>query len=182
MDDLTTLIAAASAVAALLSALYAASSARSAAKALSLMRKDRNDKEMGLNAYLVDSGLFALPAGKQAIAMACTLTNLASVPNSLVAVELHIYEYQTSGTPLKLVLRPSEDASFVPWSIGRFAMPLNLEPRSSASGWLAFVLPEAFGIGRAIDKCELLFSSATGDQASVETYLLKEVQYVRDQD
>lgn len=178
--DVTTLTAVASAIAALLSALYAAHSARSAAKSLALMQKDRSDKEMGLHAYLVDTALFARPASKRSIALASILTNLASVPNSVSAAELHVYEYQTSGVPLKLILRPSNVDVTTPWNFPRFIVPVNLDPRSSASGWLVFDLPDAFGFERAIDKCELLFSSAIGERASVETYLLKEVQYVRD--
>lgn len=177
--DITTLIAVASAIAALLSALYAASSARSAAKSLAFMQQDRNDKEKGLHAYLIDTALLPLAEEKRVVALACTLTNLASVPNSISAAELHVYEYQTSGVPLKLVLRPSGCDASTPWSLARFTIPVNLDPRSSTSGWLAFMLPDAFGVERAIDKCELLFSSAVGEQASVETYLLKEVEYVR---
>jgi len=178
--DVITLTAVASALAAFASALYAAHSARSAAKSLALQQKDRSDKEMGLHAYLVDTAFFAPPVGRRSIALACTLTNLASVPNSISAAELNVYEYQTSGISLKLVLRPSSVAVVPPWSLHRFNVPVNLDARSSASGWLVFDLPEAFGAERAIDKCELLFSSAMGEHTSVETYLLKEVQYVRD--
>ena len=177
--DIATLVAVASAVGALLSALYAASSARSAAKSLALMQRDRNDKEKGLHAYLVDTALFIRPSEKRVIALACTLTNLASVPNSVSAAELHVYEYQPSGVPLKLVLRAADGEASAPWPLARLSMPVNLESRSSASGWLAFTLPSAFGKERAIDKCVLLFSSAVGEQASVETYLLKEVEYVQ---
>ena len=176
--DITTLAAVASAIAALLSALYAAHSARAAAKSLALMQQDRNDKEKGLHAYLIDNAIFMQPSDKRSIAMACTLTNLASVPNAISAAELHVYEYQPSGVPLKLILRPSNVELPIPWDLGRFATPINLEPRSSKSGWLAFVLPDAFGVERVIDRCEILYSSAVGERASVETYLLKEIQYV----
>lgn len=143
------------------------------------MQQDRSDKDKGLHAYLIDNALLPLPEGKRVVALACTLTNLASIPNSISAAELHVYEYQASGIPLKLVLRPSDGETSTPWSLARFTVPLNLDPRSSTSGWLAFKLPDAFGVERAIDKCELLLSSAIGEMASVETYLLKEVAYVR---
>lgn len=180
MEDPTTLIAVASAVAALLSALYAASSARSTAKSLAIMQLDRSDKDMGLDAYLVDTALLKQSENKQRIvALAFTLTNLASVPNSISAAELHVYEYQSSGVPLKLILRPSQCDALIPWNLVPLTVPVNLDARSSTSGWLAFILPDAFGVERVIDKCKLLFFSAVGEQTSVETYLLKEVEYVR---
>ena len=145
------------------------------------MQQDRSDKERGLHAYLIDNALLPLPSDTRCIALACTLTNLASVPNSISAAELSVYEYQKSGVPLKLILRPSNGDVSTPWSLAPFTLPINLEPRSSTSGWLAFLLPDAFGAERTIDKCELLFASAVGERASVETYLLKEVQYVRDE-
>jgi hypothetical protein len=144
------------------------------------MQLDRSDKEMGLHAYLVDTALLKQAEDNQrVVALAFTLTNLASVPNSISAAELHVYEYQTSGVPLKLILRPSQCDASIPWDSAHLTVPVNLDTRSSTSGWLAFVLPDAFGAERVIDKCELLFSSAVGEQASVETYLLKEVEYVR---
>jgi hypothetical protein len=144
------------------------------------MQMDRNDKECGLQAYLIDSILWSEASGQRGIAMACTLTNLASIPNSVAAAELHVYEYQTSGTPLKLILRPGNAASPVEWDIQRFPVPTNLDPRASVTGWLSFHLPHAFGPNRQIDKCELSFGTAAGGRVFVEQYLLKELEYVRD--
>ena len=179
--DVATLTSVASAIAALLAALYAASSARSASKSLRLMQMDRSDKESGLQVYLIDSVLWNDASGQRGIAMACTLTNLASVPNSVAAAELHVFEYQTSGTPLKLILRPGNAASPVGWDIQRFPVPTNLDPRASVTGWLSFHLPHAFGSNRPIDKCELSFATAAGGRVSVEQYLLKELQHVQDE-
>jgi hypothetical protein len=144
------------------------------------MQMDRNDKESGLQAYLIDSILWSDASGQRGISMACTLTNLASVPNSVAAAELHVYEYQISGTPIKLILRPGNAASPVEWDIQRFPVPTNLEPRASVTGWLSFQLPEAFGPNRQIDKCELSFGTAAGGRVFVEQYLLKELEHVRD--
>lgn len=178
--DIATLITAASAIAALLAALYAASSARSASKSLRLMQMDRSDKESGLQAYLIDSILWSDASGQRGIAMACSLTNLATVPNSVAAVELHVFEYQTSGTPVKLILRPSSAASPVEWDIQRFPVPTNLDSRASLTGWLSFQLPDVFGPNRQIDKCELSFATAAGGRVFVEQYLLKELEHVRE--
>jgi hypothetical protein len=179
--DIATLTSIASAIAALLAALYAASSARSASKSLRLMQMNRNDKERGLQMYLIDSILWTEASGQRGIAMACTLTNLASVPNSVAAAELHVFEYQTSGTPIKLILRPGNVASPVAWDIQRFPVPTNLDPRGSVTGWLSFKLPEAFGPHHQIDKCELSFRMPGGDRVFIEQYLLKELEYVQNQ-
>lgn len=180
--DVSTITSVASAIAALLAALYAASSARSASKSLQLMQMDRNDKQSGLHAYLIDSILWKDANGQRGIAMACTLTNLASAPNSVASAELHVFEYQTSGIPLKLVLRPGNAASPVAWDIQRFPVPTNLDARGSVTGWLSFQLPDAFGPDRQIDKCELSFGTAAGGRVFAEQYLLKELAYVRDED
>ncbi len=177
--DLTTITSVASAIAALLAALYASHSARSAAKSLVLMQRDRSDKDMGITAYLIDTALFFRSDTRRSIALASTLTNLASVPNSISAAELHIHEYTDTGAPLKLILRPTDTDLDTTWDYPRFVVPLNLDARSSTTGWLVFDLPDAFGIDRAIDRCELWFSSAIGERTSVETYLLREVQHVR---
>lgn len=178
--DIGTITSVASAVAALIAALYAASSARSAAKSLRYMQMDREDKDGGLHAYLIDGVLWTEPGGKRCIAMACTLTNLASIPNSVAAVELHVYEYQISGIPIHLILRPRTADLKAPWDTPRFSVPINLDARASATGWLSFELPTSFGPHRPIDKCELAFATASGVRVSIEQYLLREREYVRD--
>jgi len=47
-------------------------------------------------------------------------------------------------------------------------IPLDLETRASASGWLSYRIPERVSQALTIDRYELVFVSSSGDRASLE--------------
>jgi hypothetical protein len=129
--DLAGSISIASAVAALLSALYAASSARSARRSADLAENDLTERRKGLQAYLVDGVQWKQLDNREVIAISCTITNLSSLPNTIVRTELILHEYEYKGEPSRLILAPIK-IDDPPGKVRQhFEVPINLAPRTT---------------------------------------------------
>lgn len=177
--DLPTIISVASAVAGLLSALYAASAARSAKRSAELARNDLAERMKGVQAYLVNGIQWAQPDQKEIVAISCTITNLSSLPNTIVRTELTLHEYEGTGEASKLMLPPSKIDNPPGQALQHFEVPINLAPRTTVSGWLCFVMPNAFAKSKTIDKYELSFVDSNGRRTAIETFLMHRIAYAQ---
>jgi hypothetical protein len=177
--DLATGISIASAVAAILSALYAASSARSARRSADLAENDLAERTKGVQAYLVDGVQWKQADKKEVVAISCTITNLSSLPNTIVRTELILHEYEDTGEPSRIMLAPAKIDDLPGQVLQHFEVPINLAPRTTVSGWLCFEIPTIFAKERTIDKYELAFIDSNGRRTSIETYLMHRIVYAK---
>jgi len=175
--DLAAGISIASAVAALLSALYAASSARSARRSADLAQNDLSERVKGIQAYLANAAQWKQPDNREITAISCTITNLSSLPNTIVRTELILHEYERNGEPSRLMLAPIKIDNPPGQVFQHFEVPINLLPRTTVSGWLCFEVPPSFAKERTIDKYELAFLDSNGRRTCIETYLMHRIIY-----
>lgn len=175
--DTNTLIALASAVAALLSAMYAISAARSAKRSADVAERQYADTAAGINAYLIDAFSWMDQDKRHIIAIGCTLTNLASTQTSIVRTELRIHKYSSTGEASSLVLRPIVTDSVPGDNLERLKDSLNLPERGTVSGWLTFHLPSTFTAKHIVDRYELQFTTATGYRTGISTHIMRKVGY-----
>lgn len=175
--ETNTLIALASAVAALLSALYASSAARSARRSADVAEQQYADTAAGIQAYLIDAYSWMDQDKRNIVAIGCTLTNLASTQTSIVRTELRVHEYSPTGTASCLILRPTVIDLLPGDRLERLAESLNLPERGTTSGWLTFHLPSTFTSKRTVDKYELQFTTATGHRTGISTHIMRKVKY-----
>ena len=175
--DLITSISVASAVTGLLSALYAASAARSAKRSADLAQNDLTERTKGVQAYLVNGVQWTQLDKREIVAISCTLTNLSSLPNTVIRTELTLHEYEDTGEASKLMLQPCRIDDPPGQVLQHFEVPINLAPRTTVSGWLCFVMPTAFAKSKTIDKYELSFVDSNGRRTAIETYLMHRIAH-----
>jgi hypothetical protein len=175
--DLNTIISVASAVAALLSTLYAVSAARSAKRSATVSERQYTESTAGVAAYLIDAVSWKDPSGRQFVAVGCTLSNLATSQTSIVRTELRVHEYNRSGTAGSVILQPIRSNAPATESLSPMPELLNLNGRSTVSGWMTFQIPDNFSAERTIDKYELQFITATDRRTSISTHLMRQVEY-----
>jgi hypothetical protein len=170
---LDTKVAIVAAIAAAASALFAWLSSRTASRALKLAEQDHMERHAGLSVYLIDGVRCTPRADEQLVAFACSVSNQANAPMAISRIELHVHAFDTDGrvscvvlTPSPAIVKPFPDLSALP-------VPLNLQPRTTASGWLCYRIPERVARVLTIDKYELAFISSTGDRTTLSQYLLR---------
>ncbi|MDP2820227.1 MAG: hypothetical protein Q8O29_18515 [Polaromonas sp.] len=169
-------LAIASAVAAVFSALYAWHSARIAKRALGIVEQDHIERHAGIAGYLIDGVSWESAETGIFVALACSLSNSASAPNSIARVELHLHVFDSSGATSTVILKPvSRDAPLL-WELPSISVPINLQARSTLSGWLVYQIPLRVSQALSIDRYELVFSTSTGERITLETYLLKRIE------
>lgn len=169
------LIALLSAIGAVISAFYAWRSARIANEALELTRRDHVERHTGLSAYLIDGVAWDDQGGERLVAFACSVSNTASAPLSVIRIDLHLHSVLGDGSTTQLVLTPEAAGTPSIWDLKPLTAPLNLDARTTASGWLGYRIPQRVGQAMTIDKYEIVFLTSTGDRTSVEQYLLQRV-------
>lgn len=168
-----TKIALVSAVAAIISALMAWHSAATAKSALKLAEADHKEKHVTIKPYLIDSVCWQNDKLENFVSFACSFTNAANAPNTIVRMDLNVHAYDEEGNPSRVILNPIiEDAPSL-WDLKKLPAPVNLESRSTLSGWISFKLPLHFVTKRRIDKYELVSTTSLGERVIVESYLLR---------
>lgn len=170
------IIALVSAFGAIISALFAWRSARIANHALALSRSDYAERHTGLTAYLIDGVAWDEPGGDRMVGFACSISNTASAPISVVRTDLHVHTVSADGSITQIILAPESVGPQSIWDLKPLATPLNLDARATASGWLGYRIPLRIGQTMSIDKYEIIFLTSTGDHTSVDKYLLKKIE------
>lgn len=169
------LAAVASAAAAIAAALFAWRSARLASQALDIAKRDHQERHSGLSAYLIDGVAWDDDRGRL-VAFACSVSNTASAPLSIVSMELHLHVVASDGTATKLILAPQVAGAPAIWDLKALVHPLNLDPRATSSGWLGYSIPDRVAESMSIDKYEIVFQCSTGERVTLEKHILQRIE------
>lgn len=175
-------IAIASCLAAIMSALMAWHSAATAKIALKLAETDHREKHDILKVYLIDGACWQSDLAENYVAFACAFTNSANAPNTVVRIDLIVHAYDEEGNLSKAVLHPIAQETPSLWDLKTLSVPINLEPRSTVSGWISFKVPKHLINKKKIDKYELASVTSLGERAIVESYLLRRLRNDNRQD
>lgn len=163
-------------MAAIAAALFAWRSARTADRALEIAQSDYRERHAGLAAYLIDGIAWDDDDKDRLVAFACSVSNAASSPLSVARVDLHLHVVTDDGTATRIVLAPQSSGAPAIWDLKALQIPLNLDAKATASGWLGFKIPTRVSDTMTIDKYEVTFQSSTGERAAVEMHLLQRIQ------
>ncbi len=174
--SLELIIAIASAVAAIAAALFAWRSGRTAERALEIAQSDHRERHAGFAAYLIDGIAWDDDDQDRLVAFACSVSNASSSPISIARVDLHLHVVTDDGTATRIVLAPQSSGAPTIWDLKALQIPLNLDAKATASGWLGFKIPTRVSDTMTIDKYEVVFQRASGERESVEMYLLQRIQ------
>lgn len=171
-----------SAVAAVASAAYSWRGNRMARRALDLAEQDHRERHSGLSAYLIEAAFWDDAGGHRVVGFACTLTNTANAPTSVVRADLHMHVFDQAGNTSELIFSPSESQEPVGGTLASLRLPLILKERESTSGWIIYAVPDRVVRSMTTERYELVFLTPTSDKASVESFLLMKIQNGRRQD
>lgn len=162
-----------SALAALGSAYWAWSSARSARRALAIAEEDAMSKQESIKPYLISSLRWQGQDESIYVSFACTYTNGSSSPNTIEKIELIVHTFNAIGRANQLLLSPTQS---IPKNseFSLLPVPLNIDSRTTVSGWLTFRLPTSAMGGLIIDRYEVSATTASGGRISLNTYLIME--------
>ena len=160
---------------ALSSAFIAWLSLRVSRHALKLATTDHDDKHRHFSAYLIDGLGYAKTPDQRIVAFACSLSNMATAPLSIVRADLHVYAFDDTGMVSEIILVPASDSAAPFPDLNPLALPLNLAPRATVSGWITYLIPERLSRLRVIDRYELAFLSSMGEQTRIVQYLLRNI-------
>lgn len=168
-----TIIALVSALAAVISALMAWHSAATARTALKLAEADHREKHETVKPYLIDGVCWRNDQMEDYVSFACSFTNSANAPNTIVRIDLIAYAYDDDGNLSQAILNPVTQDTPPLWDLSKLPVPVNLEPRSTVSGWISFKVPKHMITNRRIDKYEVASITSLGERSIVESYLLR---------
>lgn len=171
-----------SAIAAVISALMAWHSAATARSALKLAEADHREKHDSLRVYLIDGTCWQNDQAEDYVAFACSFTNSANAPNTIVRIDLIVHAYDREGNQSQAILDPIIQEMPSLWDLKTLLVPINLEPRSTVSGWISFKVPKHLITNRRVDKYELASVTSLGERAIVESYLLRRLRNDNRQD
>ncbi|WP_157058522.1 hypothetical protein [Azoarcus sp. CIB] len=171
-----TTIAIVSCLGAVISALMAWHSAKTARRALTLAEIDYREKHDALKVYLIDGACWRNDHAVDYVAFACSFTNSANAPNTVIRVDLITHAYDESGNLSQAILHPVVQEAPPLWDLKTLCVPINLEPRSTVSGWISFKVPKQLINKKRIDKYELASVTSLGERAIVESYLLRRLR------
>ena len=159
-----------SAIAALGAAYWAWSSARTARLALALSEEDARSKREALKAYLINALRWGKSA-KEYISFSCSYTNSSSNPTTIERLELVVHGFDLAGNGSQVRLQPEQETPEGS-ELLLFPLPLNLQARSTLSGWLTFCLPKPWINSFLIDKYELVATTWSGQKITLESYIV----------
>lgn len=167
-------------MAAVVSAFFAYSSANIAKKALKLSKSDFDEKHEKLKLHLIDAVVW-MSGDTRVASFACSFTNGANAPNTLIRVELIVDAYDSKGALTRVILDPVIQDIPDRWNLTRLSLPVNLQPRSTNSGWISFRLPSNLHHEKRIDRYRVAVLNSMGERESLDAYLLKEIENATDQ-
>jgi len=148
-------------------------SAATAKSTLKLAEADHKEKHETIKPYLIDGVCWQNDKLENFVSFACSFTNAASAPNTIVRIDLNVYAYDEEGSLSQVILDPIIKDTPSLWNLKKLPVPVNLEPRSTVSGWTSFKLPAHLVTKKRIDKYELVSTTSLGKRAIVESYLVR---------
>lgn len=168
-----------SALAALVSAYWAWSSARIARRALAIAEEDATSKRESIKPYLISSLRWRDESESTYASFACTYTNGSSSPNTIDKIELIVHAFNKLGRADLIYLPPSQN---IPKNseFSLLPVPLNIDSRTTVSGWLTFRLPISAMHNLVIDRYEVSATTASGGRISLDAYLIMDQRNVNE--
>lgn len=159
-----------SALAALGSAYWAWSCARTAKRALALSEEDATSKKESLKAYLINA-LRWVKSAEEYISFSCSYTNGSSYPTTVERIELVVHGFDLAGNGSQVRLQPEQETPEGS-ELLLLCLPLNLQARSTSTGWLTYCLPISWINSFLIDKYELVATTWSGQKVTLESHIV----------
>ncbi|WP_152025545.1 hypothetical protein [Xanthomonas hortorum] len=159
-----------SAFTALGSAYWAWNSARTARRALALTEEDALSKRESLKSELINS-LRWTRNDSEYISISCSYTNSSSYPTTIEYIELVAHGFDLAGAGSKLRIRPENEAPDRS-DFSLLVLPLNLQARTTCSGWITFRLSKGWITRYIVDKYELVATTWSGQKIAIETHIV----------
>jgi len=173
---LPVIVAVVSAIAAVISAISAWRSSCAARKNLRITQAEFEERHDSIRAHLIDSISWDSPKGERIASFACSYSNAANAPNTLVRFELIVHGINSDGSKITVVLDPTMDNIPSQKGMSQLSVPLNLQARSTLSGWISFMLPAHLINTKRIDKYQVIAVTSTGKALILDCYLLSKRQ------
>lgn len=177
--DTNTIITALAAIAAWIAALFAYRSHNVSLRALELSELESHAKKSNLSGYLADA-FRVYDRNKKQIKYVFSIahSNKSETTDSITEVYLETF-YVNSRNRVNHLITSHEPESGK-WLTGNATpaeLPININPRSSITSWFVFSIPSIINNAKKIEKYRVVAKNSIGEQTSVESYILREVEY-----
>ena len=167
-----TIIAAASALAAIGSAIYAWRATAISKEALRLSKLDFDERHGDVRPYLTDSMTWLSQDGDRHYSAACLFTNTANAPITISSIELVLHSY---GDTTKIKVDPIQVKIEMPINLPQLNSSINLSARESISGWLTFKIPKHVVNTKKVDRYEIVGTDSMDKRVSIDAYIVKQL-------
>ena len=161
--------------ASIISAISAWRNARTARANLKMVKLEFEERHDLLTGSLIDNVYWDSPDGNRIVSFACSYTNTANSASTVSRLELLVHTIDEDGTQITTVLDPSTNTKPHNDAIQKLNIPLNLQARTTASGWILFLLPKYIVQKKKIDSYEIKATTSNQKSVSMDCYLLREL-------
>lgn len=177
--DENTLIAASAAIAAWIAALFAYRSHRVSMRALDLSELESLAKKTNLSAYLADSfRVYDKNKNQVRYIFSIAHSNKSETCDSITEVYLETFYVNSRNRVNHLITSHEQESG--KWLKGNAMpakLPIDIQSRSSVTSWFIFSIPSVAEEAKKIEKYRVVARNSIGEQAVVESYILREVEY-----
>ncbi|WP_146218532.1 hypothetical protein [Pseudomonas sp. RW409] len=168
-DSIISIVSAAAAILSLLISYYSSNIAR---RALKIAEEDHKEKHSTLSTYLINGTMWDTNDKIRFVAFSFSISNSANAPKTITQTDLHLHVYDRAGRTHEITLKPTNKHPTHIDSSKIIEPPINLNARTTISGWLIFEIPRRITETLSIDKYELAFTTSSGERSSLESFLL----------
>ncbi len=173
------IIACIAAVAAWIAAIFAYRSYIVSKRALELAESENYAKKSNIAAYLADSFKVYDPNKKQGkYVFSIAYSNKSEANDSISLVRLETFYVNSSHRVNHMITAHEQDSQ--KWLSGNAKpakLPINIKSRSSVTSWFVFGVPSVAEEAQRIEKYRVVAKNAIGEEATVESYILREIEY-----
>lgn len=177
--ELESIIASLAAIAAWVAALFAYNSYRVSKRALELAESQNDASKTNISAYLADSfRAYDSNEKKGKYIFSIAYSNKSESNDSITEVNLETF-YVNSSNRISHLITAHEQGSGK-WLSGEAKpakLPINIQARSSVTSWFVFGVPLVAEEAQRIEKYRVVARNGKGEEVSVESYILREIEY-----
>lgn len=164
------------ACASVVSAISAWRNARAARANLRMAKIEFQERHDSMTGTLIDGVCWDSPEGERIVSFACSYTNTANSASTVTKFELLVHAKSKDGTQITAVFDPSSNIKPRLEVMQKLTFPLNLQARTTASGWILFELPKYIIQTKIIDNYEIKATTSNQKSVSIDCYILKELE------
>ena len=173
-----TLIASASAIAALLASLFAYKSYLVSKKTMKLQESEHKSKSSNLAVYLDQAYKTRDVKSGNTIASFClAYSNKSESIDSISQVYLETHYINDSGKSCSLIDNHRDEHIEKSISGKPAKLPIALEPRTTKTNWFVFKVPELAVKSNRIEKYSITGMNGKGNKVSIDSYILQEIHH-----